>query len=252
MLDQLNVTEELGAMADALAKAGVVDGAGKPVSKYAAKKAKKAKKVTESVEVVQKTASEPEASNLETNDLFGDIEAILLGDEQDDLYKMEALRDEAEKLMQQSKSMSARIRDEVTSVYRQAYKLRMKTLFDAERMFFNDTKARFFNTVSWEVIQARFLKMQDAWHQKDGDPELKANFQAVLDKCIENYPQGKMIDAHKANQNAAFQLEFNLECSKAEQEKVYLEAQGKFDEANEIAKAHGWPITAKKEVKYGK
>lgn len=238
--ESLEKVVEGGSLAQALFTAGVVKADGKPESKYAAKKGKKAAKVVDVAETPVVVVPEIDATDAMFGDLFGDI----MGDSKDAANRVMELRGEAAQLISKAKSFNLRELEETTR--KEIFRLEHVELFNAERMLYNELKTRYFSLTAWPMVEGEFLKLQDAWHDKNGDEVLKAKFQAKLDRIIENYPQGKMLDRHMHNLDLAKQTQINYECTCAEQEKAWADAVGKFNEANEIAKAHGWPVTEAK------
>jgi len=222
----------------------------KPVSKYAAKKAQKAAelaKQAETPEIVKVTVVEPAAMQVAAQEqlpeLFGDMFKTVMGDDAEDLLKVEELRSEGYALMQKSKSFN--LKDASLSTNKRVWLLERKTLFELKDMAYGDFHDRYAKLVAWPTLKAAFDKKANAW-KNDPTSEEGSAFQAMLLQAMANYPTDRYAKAHEANLAEATQLKADFAKLVEDQELTYLMGVDCFDRANDIAEKHGWAKTSAK------
>jgi len=232
------------------------------MSKQAMKKILEARAEAEQVTVPVTTEVKAEfTAHYVEEDLFPNMLESLFGEdfpklqaEMDARKQMEDLRTEAKYLMARAKAISTKINVAETALRDQVFRLKMKTYWKAEGWMNADYFKKFGSLKEWDVISARLEYDRKAWRTEIKDDVAKARRQGLLDEYILRSKNGILLDELNANNMKANKMEASaheaLDYDKAEQEKFFLEAQGKFNEANEIAKAYGWPPSSKnKEMK---
>ena len=228
------------------------------MSKQAMKNILKARAEAEQVTVPVTTEVKAEfTAHYVEEDLFPNMLESLFGEdfpklqaEMDARKQMDNLRAEAGALMNRAKAVSARINTAESALREQIFRLKMKTYWKAEGWMNADYFKKFGSLKEWDVISARLEYDRKAWRQVIKDEQAKTRRQGLLDEYILRSKKNVLLDELNANNMKANEMEASaheaLDYDKAEQEKFFLEAQGKFNEANEIATVYGWPTTSHK------
>lgn len=232
----------------ALEAAGVISEDGKPVSKYAAKKARK--KAEAAVEpaaqgpVTNAPAPAP-AAGVMIEAFFGDLEASLLGDKQAALDEMVEMRNKGFSLIDQSKTFN--LREAEYRAKKDAWNWKNDQIKEAQRIIFNELRGR--GEKSPALIKA-FTDLQDAYHQPGGDVFKAAKFEELCVNYINSNP--RMKELHEKNLKRAEEAMAHFKAQVEEQERLYREGVELLELANVIADENGWPRTEPKAKGGGK